>query len=92
MKESARLIILDEPTAGLDPATRRDLWATLKQIVKDEGKGILFTTHYLEEADLMADRKVWEMGKTWLRWEGTIYVVCRGVTATNQMLSVGHRI
>ena len=50
------LVFLDEPTSGMDPSSRRDLW-TLLQRMKGEGRTILFTTHYLEEADLLADRK-----------------------------------
>jgi len=52
----APLVFLDEPTSGMDPASRRELW-TLLLGMKSRGRSILFTTHYLEEADLLADRK-----------------------------------
>ena len=50
-----RLIFLDEPTAGLDPRSRRDLWAIVRQQVAD-GVTVLLTTQYLDEADHLADR------------------------------------
>ncbi len=50
-----KVLFLDEPTTGLDPRTRLDLWATIRQLVK-EGTSILLTTQYLEEADELADK------------------------------------
>jgi len=50
-----RLIFLDEPTAGLDPRSRRDLWAIVREQVAD-GVTVFLTTQYLEEADHLADR------------------------------------
>ncbi|CUU58795.1 ABC-2 type transport system ATP-binding protein [Parafrankia irregularis] len=50
-----RLIFLDEPTAGLDPRSRRDLWAIVREQVAD-GVTVLLTTQYLDEADQLADR------------------------------------
>lgn len=50
----ARLILLDEPTTGLDPRTRNDLWVLIREIVAS-GSTILLTTQYLEEADALAD-------------------------------------
>lgn len=47
---------LDEPTSGMDPSSRRELWALLLKI-RDTGRSIIFTTHYLEEADILANRK-----------------------------------
>ncbi|MFZ4827199.1 MAG: ATP-binding cassette domain-containing protein [Phototrophicaceae bacterium] len=51
------VLILDEPTTGLDPRTRRDLWVFIKELVQD-GATLLLTTQYLEEADFLADRIV----------------------------------
>ncbi|RIK69247.1 MAG: ABC transporter ATP-binding protein [Planctomycetota bacterium] len=45
------ILILDEPSAGLDPSARRDLWRRLQALRESTGVTILFTTHYLEEAD-----------------------------------------
>jgi ABC-2 type transport system ATP-binding protein len=50
-----RVLLLDEPTAGLDPATRRDLWGLTADLV-DNGTTVLLTTQYLEEADRLAER------------------------------------
>jgi daunorubicin resistance ABC transporter ATP-binding subunit len=50
-----RVLFLDEPTAGLDPASRRDLWELIGDLV-DTGTTVLLTTQYLEEADQLADR------------------------------------
>ncbi|OWF36066.1 ATP-binding cassette sub-family A member 5 [Mizuhopecten yessoensis] len=50
-----KIIFLDEPTAGMDPYSRRHLWSILKE--KKEGRVILLTTHFMDEADILADRK-----------------------------------
>jgi ABC-2 type transport system ATP-binding protein len=50
-----QVLFLDEPTAGLDPASRHDLWALIGELV-DTGTTVLLTTQYLEEADRLADR------------------------------------
>lgn len=47
---------LDEPTSGMDPSSRRELWDLLLKM-RDTGRCIIFTTHYLEEADILANRK-----------------------------------
>jgi ABC-2 type transport system ATP-binding protein len=49
------LLFLDEPTVGLDVEARRALWEEIRRLV-DHGKTVLLTTHYLEEADALADR------------------------------------
>ena len=51
------LLVLDEPTAGMDVAARREFWATM-QADADAGRTVVFATHYLEEADAFADRIV----------------------------------
>ncbi|MFE3798265.1 ATP-binding cassette domain-containing protein [Nocardia tengchongensis] len=50
-----RIVFLDEPTTGLDPRSRRDLWRVIRGLVAD-GVTIFLTTQYLEEADQLADR------------------------------------
>jgi len=52
-----RVLILDEPTTGLDPRTRLDMWAFIRDLV-EEGTTVLLTTQYLEEADQLADHIV----------------------------------
>ncbi|MFI2201473.1 ABC transporter ATP-binding protein [Streptomyces sp. NPDC020192] len=49
------LIILDEPTTGMDVTARQAFWATMREQA-DQGRTVLFATHYLEEADAIADR------------------------------------
>ena len=48
------VLFLDEPTTGLDPRSRLDLWATIEELV-GEGTTVLLTTQYLDEADRLAD-------------------------------------
>jgi ABC-2 type transport system ATP-binding protein len=50
----APIIFFDEPTTGLDPQSRNDMWATIRRLVED-GTTIFLTTQYLEEADQLAD-------------------------------------
>ena len=49
------VLILDEPSVGLDPVSRKALWDTIREVNR-EGTTILITTHYMEEADLLSDR------------------------------------
>ena len=51
-----KLLILDEPTTGLDPAHRSDLWTLLKKLKTEKGITIVLSTHYMEEADVLCDR------------------------------------
>jgi ABC-type multidrug transport system ATPase subunit len=50
-----RVLLMDEPTTGLDPRTRLDLWDLIEELVRD-GTTLLLTTQYLDEADRLADR------------------------------------
>ena len=49
------ILFLDEPTVGLDPQLRREIWDTIRRI-KVQGRTILLTTHYIEEAEILCDR------------------------------------
>src|SRR3954447_14524188 len=50
------VVFLDEPTTGLDPQARRNLWDVIRAIHGDGGKTVVLTTHYLEEAETLCDR------------------------------------
>ncbi|MBN1275513.1 ATP-binding cassette domain-containing protein [Candidatus Woesearchaeota archaeon] len=49
------VLFLDEPTTGLDPQTRRNIWEHIKQLNRERGMTIFLTTHYMEEAEAIAD-------------------------------------
>jgi ABC-2 type transport system ATP-binding protein len=51
-----KIIFLDEPTLGLDPQTRNHMWQYLEKLNADEGITVFFTTHYMDEADRVAQR------------------------------------
>lgn len=51
-----KIFFLDEPTLGLDPQTRNHIWSYIQDLNKKEGITIFFTTHYMEEAERVADR------------------------------------
>jgi ABC-2 type transport system ATP-binding protein len=53
-----KIIFLDEPTVGLDPQTRNHIWSYVVNLSKKEGVTVFLTTHYMEEADKMADNVV----------------------------------
>jgi ABC-type multidrug transport system ATPase subunit len=51
-----RLVFLDEPTTGLDPQSRSNLWEHISRLRSELGTTVFLTTHYLEEADVLCDR------------------------------------
>jgi ABC-2 type transport system ATP-binding protein len=51
-----RVLFLDEPTTGLDPEGRAEMWAEIGRLAAGEQVTVLLTTHYLDEADRLADR------------------------------------
>lgn len=50
LMHTPEILFLDEPTTGLDPATRRDVWKTIEELRKNTGMTVFLTTHYMEEA------------------------------------------
>ena len=51
-----KILFLDEPTLGLDPQTRNQLWTHVKKLNEEERVTVFLTTHYMEEADRVAHR------------------------------------
>ena len=76
------LLILDEPTVGLDIEARRGLWTQIRALLA-RGKSVLLTTHYLEEADALADRAI-------VIDRGTI--IAEGTTSEIKQQAAGKRI
>jgi ABC-2 type transport system ATP-binding protein len=76
------LLILDEPTTGMDVAGRRDFWGAIREDA-ERGRTVIFATHYLEEADLYADRIV-------LVRNGSI--VADGTAAEIKGMASGHTV
>jgi ABC-2 type transport system ATP-binding protein len=52
------LLILDEPTTGLDPTARREIWNILRGLKENQGTSMILTTHYMEEAESLCDQIV----------------------------------
>ncbi len=75
------VLFLDEPSTGLDPQSRRHLWGVIKRI-RSEGKTILLTTHYMEEAEELCDRVA-------IMDQGKIIALDKPQELINQLLSRG---
>lgn len=69
MVGNPRLLFLDEPTTGFDPSARRAAWQVVRDL-RDAGTTILLTTHYMDEAQTLADR-VAVISAGWIVAEGT---------------------
>ncbi len=61
---SPRLLLLDEPTVGVDPVSRRELWAIVYDLVENRGTSVLLSTAYLDEAERCADVVLMHEGRT----------------------------
>jgi ABC-2 type transport system ATP-binding protein len=83
------LIFLDEPTTGLDPRTRSQMWDTIRRLVST-GSTVLLTTQYLDEADQLADRiAVIDRGKVVA--EGTSNELKASVGSASLQLKLAHK-
>ncbi|MBV8122248.1 MAG: ATP-binding cassette domain-containing protein, partial [Alphaproteobacteria bacterium] len=56
LQHRPRILFLDEPTSGLDPQTRNQIWEFIRGLCHDEHATVFFTTHYMEEAERVADQ------------------------------------
>jgi ABC-2 type transport system ATP-binding protein len=56
LQHRPRILLLDEPTAGLDPQTRNQIWEFIRALCRVEQVTVFFTRHYMEEAERVADR------------------------------------
>lgn len=98
-----KLLFLDEPTTGLDPESRAELWQMIKQLQSDAGMTVLLTTHYMEEADELADRIAF-MNEGRIVAEGTpdemknkvggdtITIECREAQVAAQVLAAAYSV
>jgi ABC-2 type transport system ATP-binding protein len=81
------LLFLDEPTTGFDPVARRAAWEIVASL-RDEGKTVFLTTHYMDEAEFLADRvAIIVLGE--VRAEGTPAALAGGVTRVTLRLPAG---
>ncbi len=53
---NAQILLLDEPTTGLDPTARREIWNILLKLKRESNTSLILTTHYMEEAEQLCDR------------------------------------
>ncbi|MEU1041031.1 ATP-binding cassette domain-containing protein [Streptomyces sp. NPDC005907] len=83
-----QIIFLDEPTTGLDPRSRRTMWAIVRELVAD-GTTIFLTTQYLEEADQLADR-IAVLNQGHLVAQGTAEELKRQIPGTHVKLRFAH--
>ena len=60
---SPKVLFLDEPTTGLDPMTRQNVWSLIDKLRLEEGMTVFLTTHYMEEADKADDVVIIDKGK-----------------------------
>ncbi len=63
MMHEPRVLVLDEPTAGLDPQSRRDFWEHVRRLKEDSGLTVMLTTHYTEEAEICDSIAVMNHGR-----------------------------
>ncbi len=77
-----RLVVLDEPAAGIDPLTRRYIWKTLRS--NAEGRTIVMSSHFLDEVDILCKRKV-------IITKGTVR--CRGTSEfLKRLFGIGYHL
>ena len=65
---SPKILFLDEPTTGLDPVSRTNVWEMIRNLREKSKLTILLTTHYMEEADKLCERIAIVDHGSWRRW------------------------
>jgi ABC-2 type transport system ATP-binding protein len=88
MVHSPRILFLDEPTTGLDPLSRSQLWAQIR-LLRDLGTTVFLTTHYMEEADALCDR-IAIMDKGSIAAQGRPLELKRAIEGDILSLTVNH--
>jgi ABC-2 type transport system ATP-binding protein len=84
MSTDAQLLVLDEPTIGLDPLARVEVWNLIREFIKS-GKTILLTTHYMDEAESLCDNlAIVNMG--WFLYRGTVEDIKSTLNATHVVI------
>jgi ABC-2 type transport system ATP-binding protein len=78
-----KILFLDEPSTGLDPQARRHMWRLIKSL-QDEGRTIILTTHYMEEAEVLCDRVA-------IMDEGEVLVIDTPQTLIENLLKKGFK-
>lgn len=73
-----RLLLLDEPTVGVDPVSRRELWAIIDRLVKEQGMSVLISTAYLDEAERCQNVILMHEGKVLM--QGAPFDLCASLT------------
>ncbi len=88
MVHGPKVLFLDEPTTGLDPASRSQLWSQIRRL-RDQGTTVFLTTHYMEEADALCDRiAIIDLGRIVSR--GTPEELKRAIQGDILSLTVNH--
>jgi ABC-2 type transport system ATP-binding protein len=77
------LLLLDEPTVGLDPIARESVWNQVRRMQQEFGMTVLLTTHYMEEADVLCDRVIL-MHHGRVQVSGTPADLKRGIVTTER--------
>lgn len=91
-----RLLILDEPTTGLDPLSRKQIWACIIALQKEHKMSVLLTTHYMEEAHYAHRIAMMKLGKIVVQGSlqelTNIYVKDRLYLYSNHLQALQHRL
>ncbi|MCE1188358.1 MAG: ABC transporter ATP-binding protein [Ignavibacteria bacterium] len=85
-----KIILLDEPTTGLDPAARRNIWEILEKLKKDQGITMILTTHYMEEAEYLCERII-ILDKGTILAEGSVHELLQQFDLSEKIVFVSDK-